>query len=62
MEGRLARFNRFNSEFEKEIGKHSTYEQAYLATEQKFNQSIGFNQYSGWDSFKNLRSRKLKKK
>jgi hypothetical protein len=62
MEGRLARFKSFNSEFENEIGKHQTYQEAYHATEQKFKEKVGFNQYSGWDSFKNLRSRNLKKK
>jgi hypothetical protein len=62
MQGRLARFNHFNSEFENEIGKHSTYQQAYEATEAKFNQRVGYNQYSSWDSFKNVRSRKLRKK
>lgn len=62
MEGRLQRFNHFNSEFEKQIGSHSTYRAAYEATEAEFNKRVGYNQYSNWDSFKNVRSRKLRRK
>jgi hypothetical protein len=62
MEGRLARFNHFNSAFEKEMGKHPSYKMAYEATEDKFREKTGYSQYSGWNSFKNLRCRKLKKK
>jgi hypothetical protein len=62
IEGRAARFHSFNSEFETQLSKQPTYRQAYEATEQIFKQKVGYNQYSGWDSWKNLRSRKLKKK
>jgi hypothetical protein len=62
MTNRLARFNQFNSEFEDEIGKHPTYEKAYLATEERFKQKVGFNQYSGYDSFRTVRGRSLKAK
>ena len=64
MEGRIARFNHFNSEFENQLSRHTTYQKAYEATEEKFRKENGlsYNHYSGWDSFKNMRSRKLKKK
>jgi hypothetical protein len=62
MEGRLARFNTFNSEFENQIKSHPTYKEAYHATEEKFKNQVGFSQYSSWDSFKNVRSRQHKKK
>lgn len=62
MEGRLQRFNHFNSEFENQIGKHETYRQAYEATEAEFKEKVGYSQYSGWDSFKNVRSRQHKKR
>lgn len=62
MEGRLQRFNHFNSEFEKQIGSHNTYQKAYEATEEVFKNRVGYNQYSSWDSFKNVRSRKLRGK
>lgn len=62
MEGRLARFNRFNSEFENQLTKHSSYRQAYEATEQSHIERVGYPCYSGYDSFKTFRSRKLRKK
>lgn len=62
MEGRLARFNHFNSEFENQLKSHSTYQEAYKATEKEFVKKVGYNQYSGWNSFKNVRSRKLRKR
>lgn len=62
MEGRLARFNSFNSVFEDQLSKHATYRQAYEATEQTFRERVGHSYYSGYDSFKNVRSRKLRKK
>lgn len=62
MEGRLARFNRFNSEFEDQLTKHSSYRQAYEATEDLFRERVGHSYYSGYDSFKNVRSRKLRKR
>jgi hypothetical protein len=61
-DSRKARFNHFNSEFETEIGRHSTYQKAYEATEEKFKQRVGYPQYSSWDSFKNVRSRIMNKK
>ena len=60
MASRLERFRHFNEEFEKEIGRHPTYQKAYEATEEKFNQRVGFNQYSGYDSFRMVRGRKLR--
>lgn len=60
MEGRLERFNRFNSEFENQLTKHSSYRQAYEATEDSFREKVGHNYYSGYDSFKTFRSRKLR--
>lgn len=62
IEGRTARFNSFNSEFENQLKSQPTYREAYHATEEKFKEKNGFTNYTGWDSFKNVRSRKLRGK
>lgn len=62
IDSRMSRFNAFNSEFEAQLSHHKTHGDAYLATEEKFKLAVGYNQYSGLDSFKTLRSRKFKQK
>jgi hypothetical protein len=61
-DNRLRKFNRFNSEYENELGKHPTYKKAYEATEEKFRNLIGYNKYSDYNSFRNVRSRVIKGK
>lgn len=54
------KFDSFNTEFENQLSKQPTYRKAYEATEEIFKGRVGFNQYSSWDSWKNVRSRKLR--
>lgn len=51
----------FNDEFEKQIKTHKTHKDAYEATENKFISRVGFNQYSSYESFKNARSKYMRK-
>lgn len=57
-----SKFDTFNAVFENELSKQPTYRQAYEATEKIFEDKIGFPQYSSWDSWKNVRSRKLRRR
>jgi hypothetical protein len=57
-----SKFEIFNSEFEAQLSKQPTYRQAYEATEEIFKEKAGFSQYSSWDSWKNVRSRKLRRR
>lgn len=59
---RHARFNSFNSEFEKRIGQHPNYKKAYEATSEHFRSLIGIDPYSDYDSFRITRSRIIKSK
>lgn len=60
IETRRSFFDTFNSEFESQLSRQPNYRKAYEATEQKFEEQIGVKHYSGWESFKNVRSRKMK--
>lgn len=50
----------FYDEFETQLKSHNTYREAYEATEEKFKEAFGFQNYSGYDSFKSARNRKLR--
>lgn len=52
----------FNEKFEEELRNHRTQEEAYEHTEQLHEQFFGRRKYSGYDSFRKVRERKLKKK
>lgn len=54
-------FNSFNSEFEKLLPKTDTYQEAYQAATNKFQESVGTSPYSSWDSFKTQRSKRKKR-
>jgi len=60
IETRRSFFDTFNSEFENQLSLQPTYRKAYEVTEEKFEEQFGVKHYSGWDSFKNVRSRKMK--
>jgi hypothetical protein len=60
MEKRISAFELFNQTFESNLPSSSSYAQAYERTEHTFKNMIGFTPYSGYDSFRTFRQRKLK--
>jgi hypothetical protein len=55
-------FEGFNEKFESNMRLCSTYKKAYLKTETEFKKVFGEQKYASYDSFRMVRSRKIKKK
>lgn len=54
-------FHSFNSEFEKNLPKTTSYRDAFSKACETFNDLVGGAPYSSWDSFKTQRSKRMKK-
>ena len=53
-------FQSFNTEFEKNLPKTRSYQEAFQAATVKFQDALGASPYSSWDSFKSQRSKRRK--
>jgi hypothetical protein len=54
-------FKSFNLQFEKQLaGTNLTYQQAFEAASNFFNETIGGTPYKSWESFKSVRSKRRK--
>src|SRR5699024_8563867 len=49
----------FNKRFDELLKEYETYRQTYFAVEAEYVRSFGKNKYSGYESFKSARSRRL---
>lgn len=59
---RLTTTKGFIEAFEEEISNHKNMPDAYYAVEKVHHSVFGYHRYSGYDSFRKVRERKLKKK
>lgn len=59
---RNSRFDVFKTEFEKQLPHKKTMQEAYEASEEKFESLVGHRYYSGWDSFNRQRKKKKSKR
>jgi hypothetical protein len=55
-------FDAFNEEFERNLSNVRHYQQAYLRAEEVFEQKIGCTLYNNYESFRTVRSKRLKKR
>lgn len=55
-------YQAFNAEFENNLSTTSDYKQAYDKTEARFEEKIGCQVYSNYESFRTLRSKRKKKR
>jgi len=62
IEKRVSAFDIFNRIYEDNLRASKTNEEAYDKAEQSFRATFGITQYSGYDSFRTVRSRRLKRK
>jgi hypothetical protein len=59
---RNSRYDVFKAEFEKQLVGSKTMQDAYEASEEKFESLVGHRYYAGWDSFNRQRKKKKSKR
>ena len=58
---KLVSFDGFNQRYEQNMRVCNTYKNAYLKTEEQYEGVFGQKKYASYDSFRIIRSRKMKK-
>lgn len=54
-------FHKFNSEFEENLPKTKSYQEAFNVVANRFQDVLGASPYGSWDSFKSQRSKRRHK-
>lgn len=62
MEDRLTVFDIFNRAFEANLNSSHTHQEAFEKADTTIRATFGFSQYTSFESFKNVRYRKLRMK